>query len=101
MRNDGRPSDLAAVDASLMQYAQICDGPLHQPLDNQMTEAVSERSVPGEEEFPLADFVRHLPSDGVLSIEAPVNRLRNSLNARQLAERLVGGTRRILAAAGR
>lgn len=100
MRNGGRPEDLAAVDPGLMHYAQICDGPLQAPED-QMTEAVTERNVPGEGEFPLADFVRRLPSDGVLSIEAPVNRLRQSLNARQLAERLVAGTRRVLAAAGR
>jgi hypothetical protein len=37
----------------------------------------------------------------VLSIEAPVNRLRESLDARQFAERLIAGTRRLLAAAGR
>jgi sugar phosphate isomerase/epimerase len=101
MRNGGHPADLAAVDPSLMNYAQICDGPLHQPLDEQMTEAVAERNVPGGGDFPLTDFVRRLPSDGVLSIEAPVNRLRASLNARQFAGRLVGGTRRILCAAGR
>jgi sugar phosphate isomerase/epimerase len=100
MRNGGRPVDLAGVDPTLMHYAQICDGPLHAPED-QMTEAVTERNVPGEGEFPLTDFVLRLPSDCVLSIEAPVNRLRESLDARQFAERLIAGTRRLLAAAGR
>jgi sugar phosphate isomerase/epimerase len=101
MRNGGQPADLAAVDPALMQYAQICDAPLHQPVDKQMEEAVAERNFPGAGEFPLVSFVRHLPEDAVLSIEAPVNRLRGTLGPADRARRAVAGTRQILAAAGR
>jgi sugar phosphate isomerase/epimerase len=100
VRNGGKPGDLAAVDPALIRYAQICDGPLEQPLDAQGDEGVFNRNFPGEGEFPLVDFVRNLPRDAVLSIEAPVNRLRPSLDPMQRAARAVDGTRRVLAAAG-
>jgi sugar phosphate isomerase/epimerase len=101
IRNGNQPADLAAVNPALLQYAQICDGPLNQPEQKQANEAVAERNFPGEEEFPLVDFVRALPRNAVLSIEAPVDRLRSSLTPIQRAQRAVAGTRKVLAAAGR
>jgi sugar phosphate isomerase/epimerase len=99
MRNGGRPADLAAVDASLIQYTQINDGPLDQPESAQSDEALFNRNFPGEGEFPLVSFIRHLPRDAVLSIEAPVNRLRSVLSPTQRAARAVAGAREVLAAA--
>jgi sugar phosphate isomerase/epimerase len=99
-RNGGQPADLAAVNPALIHYAQISDGPLAQPESAQGDEAVFNRNFPGEGEFPLIEFVRHLPPDAVLSIEAPVNRLRATLTPLQRATRAVLGTRRVLAAAG-
>lgn len=99
MRNGGRPADLAGVDASLIRYAQICDGPMDQPESAQGDEALFNRNFPGEGEFPLVGFVRQLPRDAVLSIEAPVNRLRPILTPMQRAARAVAGTRNVLAAA--
>jgi sugar phosphate isomerase/epimerase len=101
MRNGGRPEDLAKVDPQLMQYAQISDGPLNQPENKQFGEAVGDRNFPGEEEFPLVSFIQHLPEKAVISIEAPVNRLRERLGPRERAKRAVEGTRSILVAAGR
>jgi sugar phosphate isomerase/epimerase len=100
MRNGGQPADLADVDPALIHYAQISDGPLEMPESAQGDEAVFNRNFPGEGEFPLVDFVQHLPPDAVLSIEAPVDRLRASLTPMQRAARALAGTRRILAAAG-
>ena len=54
---------------------------------------------PVRENFHLLSFVRHLPRDAVLSIEAPVNRLRSVLTPMQRAARAVAGTRAVLAAA--
>jgi sugar phosphate isomerase/epimerase len=99
MRNGGQPADLADVDPSLLQYAQISDGPLHQPESAQGDEALFNRNFPGEGEFPLVSFVRHLPQRAVLSIEAPVNRLRSALSPMQRAARAVAGARGVLAAA--
>jgi sugar phosphate isomerase/epimerase len=100
VRNGGQPADLAAVDPALIHYAQICDGPLALPESDQADEGVFNRNFPGEGEFPLVGFVQHLPPDAVLSIEAPVNRLRPSLTPMQRAARAVEGTRRVLATAG-
>jgi sugar phosphate isomerase/epimerase len=100
VRNGGRPADLADVDASLIRYAQISDGPMEQPESVQSDEALFNRNFPGEGEFPLVSFVRHLPRDAVLSIEAPVNRLRPVLSPMQRAARAVAGARGVLAAAG-
>lgn len=99
VRNGGLPADLADVDASLIQYAQISDGPMVQPESAQGDEALFNRNFPGEGEFPLVSFVRHLPRDAVLSIEAPVNRLRSVLTPMQRAARAVAGARGVLAAA--
>jgi sugar phosphate isomerase/epimerase len=99
LRNGDRPADLAEVDASLIQYAQISDGPMDQPESAQSDEALFNRNFPGEGEFPLVGFVRHLPRDAVLSIEAPVNRLRSVLTPMQRAARAVAGARGVLAAA--
>ncbi len=100
MRNGDRPADLVTLAPALIHYAQISDGPMNQPESAQGDEALFNRNFPGEGEFPLVSFVRHLPPDAVLSIEAPVNRLRRSLTPMQRAARAVAGTRRILAAAG-
>ena len=99
IRNGGRPADLAALDASLIPYAQINDGPMEQPESAQGNEALFNRNFPGEGEFPLVSFIRHLPPDAVLSIEAPVNRLRSVLSPMQRAARAVAGARGVLAAA--
>lgn len=99
VRNGGRPADLAGVDPSLIRYAQICDGPKDQPESEQGDEALFNRNFPGEGEFPLVGFVRQLPRDAVLSIEAPVNRLRSVLTPMQRAARAVAGARGVLAAA--
>jgi sugar phosphate isomerase/epimerase len=98
MRNGGRPSDLAAVDPSLVRYAQISDGPLIQPEESQRQEAVFDRQYPGEGEFPLVDFVNRLSSSTVLAIETPATRLAASLTPLQRARRAMEGTRRVLSA---
>jgi sugar phosphate isomerase/epimerase len=100
VRNGDQPADLVTVAPALIHYAQISDGPMNQPESAQGDEALFNRNFPGEGEFPLVSFVQHLPPDAVLSIEAPVNRLRPSLTPMQRAARAVAGTRRILAAAG-
>jgi sugar phosphate isomerase/epimerase len=101
IRNDELPNDLATVDPSLKRYAQINDGPMNISEDLMPLEAIAERNFPGEGEFPLVAFVEQIPPDAVISIEAPVNRLRGTLSPWQRAERNVEGTYKILRAAGR
>ena len=99
MRNGGVPADLASVPPGTIHYAQMSDGPLQMPGNQQAHEARFDRQFPGEGEFPLMEFVKILPPDIVVAIEAPAQRLA-SLPPLERARRAVDGTRRVLAAAG-
>ena len=61
-RSGGVPSDLRSIDPRLLPYAQFSDGWLN-PVA---------RSLPGEGELPLREFVAALPADTMLSVEVPL-----------------------------
>jgi len=96
-------ADLRAVPPELIGYIQLCDAPrglpdygFHDPA--YMDEAMHDRMVPGEGELPLADYLRELPLDRVISLEIPQRRaaeagerLRDSLG------RCVAATKALLA----
>jgi sugar phosphate isomerase/epimerase len=71
MRSGSGATDLAAVGADQIGYAQLNDTTLRPGADNYMEEAMFERMVPGEGELPLHDLVSALPGDIVLEIEVP------------------------------
>jgi sugar phosphate isomerase/epimerase len=99
MRSGQQLSDLARVDPSLWYYAQISDGPPHVPVELQKAESGENRMVPGEGQFPLVEFVRMLPPNGVLAVEVPLMRLQAELPPRMRARRAVEATRSVLAEA--
>lgn len=70
MRSGGSPADLAQAAAGLVLFAQVADGPIVAPEDPAV-EASSRRLLPGEGAFDCAGFVRALPADCPLAIEAP------------------------------
>jgi hypothetical protein len=51
-------------------HAQVNDGPAYMPEDKQMDEARGERLLPGEGELDLIGFVRALPPDVPIGLEA-------------------------------
>jgi sugar phosphate isomerase/epimerase len=71
MRSGSGATDLAAVGADQIGYAQLNDTTLRPGADNYMEEAMFERMVPGLGELPLHDLVSALPGDIVLEIEVP------------------------------
>jgi sugar phosphate isomerase/epimerase len=71
VRSGSGATDLAAVGADQIGYAQLNDTTLRPGADNYMEEAMFERMVPGEGELPLHDLVSALPGDIVLEIEVP------------------------------
>jgi sugar phosphate isomerase/epimerase len=99
MRGGQQLSDLAKIDPSRWYYAQISDGPPHVPADLQKAEASENRMIPGEGQFPLVEFVRMLPPNGVLSVEVPLMRFQAELPPRARARRAVEGARSVLAEA--
>jgi sugar phosphate isomerase/epimerase len=76
VRTGGLPSDLAALGPDLIGYVQLCDGPKLATADYRK-EAVHNRMPPGEGEWPLAEFLKQIPPDVPLSVEVPMDRLRD------------------------
>jgi sugar phosphate isomerase/epimerase len=70
-RSGSSAADLAALDANMIGYAQLCDAPLVSTHATYMEEAMNARMSPGTGELPLLDIVAALPSHLVLGIEAP------------------------------
>lgn len=71
VRSGSGATDLAAIDADQIGYAQLNDTTLRPRIDNYLEEAMFERMVPGEGELPLHDLLSALPGDTVLEIEVP------------------------------
>ncbi len=63
-------AQVAAVPRGMIGHAQVNDGPAHMPLDRQMDEARGGRLLPGEGEFDLVGFVRALPPEVPIGVEA-------------------------------
>jgi len=102
VRSGGSADDVAALDPRLIGYAQLCDAPLVPTIPDYLTEAVTERMVPGSGELPLADIVRALPPDIVIGLEVPL--LKRALageGPKDRASDCVRGARAVIAEAGR
>lgn len=100
VRSGGSPAEIARLDPSQIGYVQICDGPLAGDASDYLAEAIGNRQVPGDGEFPLGEFVAALPAASILSVEVPLNALRErGVSARERARLAMAGTQRVLAKA--
>lgn len=61
----------AAVNADLVSYVQLSDGPAQCPDDERWAEAVKTRQLPGEGALPLHDLMRVLPGVALVEVEVP------------------------------
>lgn len=97
-RTGGNVSDLAVTDRRVIGAAQICDGPLKAPK-SPFGEAVENRGIPGEDEFPLREFLAALPAGCPIDIEVPLKRFADAgVSPLERATRLVTATRALLRA---
>jgi len=97
VRSGDSPSDLACFEASRIHYAQLSDGPLQLPADQVIDEAMYDRHLPGDGEFPLADFIRAIPENVPLGLEVPMRRLEQAgVSAEDRAAMVVKAARRVL-----
>ncbi|QSE80622.1 sugar phosphate isomerase/epimerase family protein [Rhodococcus koreensis] len=73
-RTGSTVDEVRAVPDRWLSYAQLCDAPSAAPADHAglITEARTDRLLPGEGELPLHDLVGALPAGTVFSVEAPV-----------------------------
>ncbi len=98
MRNGSDPARLAAIDPHLIGYMQICDGPLSIAPAAMMDEAVGERGVPGDGEFPLSAFLGCAPAGVTIDVEVPQRAARLAgVSALDRAKRAVAATRTLMA----
>jgi sugar phosphate isomerase/epimerase len=97
MRSGGTVAELAATDPRLIGGAQFCDGPMTMPAEQQLFEAMSERNVPGDGQFPLHEFVRALPAQLPIGVEVPLKSLKDKgVSAMDRARLVVEASRRII-----
>jgi sugar phosphate isomerase/epimerase len=97
IRSGGAPADIQRLDPALVGYVQICDGPAG-VTEDYLAEAIGDREIPGDGEFPLRAYVDALPHGKALAAEVPLNRLRaRGVSPRERARRILTGTRRVLA----
>lgn len=97
------PQDVATIPPELIGYIQLCDVPrgndAYDFMDQAyMDEAMHERLCPGDGDLPLAEYLRALPQDRVISLEIP--RRSEAVAGKDLREilgRCVAETRALLA----
>lgn len=99
-RSDTTIADLAALPASCLSYAQICDAPAAHPgsLEGLLHAARQERLLPGEGGLPLRDIFTALPTDLPISVEIPHRRLKAELGVREWARRALAASRKLVEA---
>jgi sugar phosphate isomerase/epimerase len=98
---DNQWAELAA-NADLMPLIQLCDGPAQRPVSREalVVESRSEREVPGEGDFRLAEAVAALPDRLPVSAETPSDRRVAELGELGWARLLKTGVDTVLATAG-
>lgn len=71
IRSGGCPSDLAAIPAEIIYYAQLCDSADLGAHKDYAEEAGSHRLAPGDGQFPVRELIDALPDTAFLEIEVP------------------------------
>jgi sugar phosphate isomerase/epimerase len=98
MRAGGSVASLARTPRDRIAVVQLCDGPLPSPPPDKLAdEARTDRRIPGEGEFPIAELLRCLDPGVSLSVEIPLAGPRAAWPAVERMTLLANGTRRHLA----
>jgi len=98
IRSGDAVANIAAIEPGVIRYVQLCDGPIPQPPEVALTEAVCERLYPGEGDFPLLDFLRAAPSGVPIGIECPsLRRAGAGMSAVDQAREAIASMRSLLA----
>jgi sugar phosphate isomerase/epimerase len=101
-RSGAQPAQIAALDPTLIGYAQLCDVPLSSKSASYADEARHERLPPGEGELPLLEFVSVLPRDLIIGLEVPMlTRAEHGVIPHDRLSGCVKGARDLLAACRR
>lgn len=90
--------EFAALPHTLMNYVQICDGPVpYDPSDAELIRiARTARLVPGEGGIDLNAIATLIPKDMLISVEVPNHAQAAQIGASELARRALVATKRLL-----
>ena len=97
VRSGGTAADVAAV-AGLIGYVQISDGPATISNADCWSEAIRQRALPGEGDFPIVEIMQCLGRRAVIEIEVPQDVARKAgVGPEDRVRRAVAATRAVLA----
>lgn len=100
MRNGADVADISDR-ADLITYVQLSDGPLHRAPEEAWREAVRERGLPGDGEFPLTDIVRQVSAQAVIEAEIPQAAAQKAgVTAFERARKAIEAVRATISSAG-
>jgi len=99
-RSGGTTDQLAATDAGLLPYAQVCGaqgaGPVIDPSAAR-AEAARARLLPDEGDLPVRAFVQALPATTILAVEAPLAGQADPQDPQALAHAMMAASRAVSA----
>ncbi len=97
-RSGGTLEQLAAVDPSLIPYAQICGAHGSGPAADAAAaraEAAKARLMPDEGDLPVREYVQALPASTILAPEAPLAGQADPEDPQALAHAMMAASRRV------
>lgn len=91
-------AEFADLPHCLMNYVQICDGPVPYDASDEALIRVARtaRLIPGEGGIDLAAITRFIPPDMTVSVEVPNHALAQSVGASEVARRALAATKELL-----
>jgi sugar phosphate isomerase/epimerase len=98
-RSGGSPSEVTALDPSILRCVQLCDAPLVAPAPEDLPrEARSGRLFPGEGGLPLRELIAATPHGVPMSVEVPTS-TRSEYSVLELALKAAASVRKLLESA--
>jgi sugar phosphate isomerase/epimerase len=97
-RSRTTPSDIAAIPASMLHYAQLCDAPTEIPttLDGLLHTARHERLLPGHGGLALRDMFAALQANVPVSLELPNDKQTAAIGIAAWAQHAIDAARAVL-----
>ncbi|WP_425405092.1 sugar phosphate isomerase/epimerase family protein [Hwanghaeella sp.] len=91
-------AEFAELPVQLMNYVQICDGPVPYDTSDEALIRVARtaRMIPGEGGIDLAAIARFIPPDMTVSVEVPNHDLAQRIGASEVARRALAATKELL-----
>lgn len=97
-RSNSTLEEFAALPPGLMNYVQICDGPVpYDPSDAELVRiARTARLIPGEGGIDLKSIAALVPKDMTVSVEVPNHALAKAVGASEVARRALLAAKELL-----